>query len=68
MNFLNFLKISNINKETSIKIFNVVGQLILSKTIIEDTEIKFSLENGVYIIKINSQSNQQLIKKLIVTN
>lgn len=63
-----FLKISNINKETSIMIFNVVGQLILSKTIIEDTEIKFSLENGVYIIKMNSESNQELVKKLIITN
>lgn len=62
----NFITISNIYEESTLNVFNTSGQLVLSRIITHDENIDLKLNSGLYLIKINTISNRQIIKKLVV--
>lgn len=62
----NFITISNIQEISTLNLFNTSGQLIMSKRISSDQKIDLNLKSGLYLLKIVTKSNKEIIKKLLV--
>ncbi|HRO75492.1 MAG TPA: T9SS type A sorting domain-containing protein [Crocinitomicaceae bacterium] len=64
----NFIEVSGINEKCTATVFDVNGRLIFTKTINNsDKRINVeSLNNGVYLLQIETESNQVKTRKFIV--
>lgn len=58
------INISNMEENTNIKIYNMLGELIQNETVVEK-QTSLKLNNGVYFIHLNSENNSK-IEKIIV--
>ncbi len=62
----NLISISGITNQVEIEIYNLSGQILLSRTAHESLEIPISLSSGLYLVKLQSNSGNQILKKIIV--
>jgi uncharacterized protein YjdB len=61
-----YIQLKNMNSNSVVSVFNMTGQLVISKNVNVDSKIDISsLKNGIYTVRIENKENVQTIKLVV---
>lgn len=60
------LHISGISNNFQLDVFNISGQLLISKILNGDVDVPLSLSSGLYLAKVELESGQSVVRKIII--